>query len=218
MGNATQAESSPSEPPVPDIPVASNGFRIGMQGKNPQLKNVAVPFLQELGGALTKRGFTENIEQLNLPVTVQLAHQSRRREWTASSELTHFAISFALFMGDALTAWAAKKFYDEVYTVAIKPALQNLAKNFGSHSATQYDSPLTVSFSMFYQVERIQLTVNALCTNSAEIELAQAQFPLAQQRLLERLERFGIQGSQYTFHFSNGQLSAFPHISNDYVS
>jgi len=182
-------ENASIETPLPAVPASVDGFRFSMSGPNTQLEEVAVPFFVELEGALTPKGFTEDIENLNLPPEVQLAYRSRRGEMMAHGELVGICIGFALFMGNALTAWAAKKFYDEVYTTSIQPAIHNLAKNFLSHNdhksrKKRYITPLTVSFSMFYQVERIQLTVIAHCSNSVEIEQSEALIPIAQQLLL----------------------------------
>lgn len=195
----------------------SKGVRIGIDGYIHLTKHAGMPFQVELTAALEQLGFVEGTDAFDLPGTLQLVH--RAPELRMSGDVSGYLLAIGLFMGTNLSAWAIKKFYDEIYTGAVRPAFTKFGKRFEEKAGSDgsYPQPVMMTLSMYFDVDKIQVSVQARCKSPAELQRAEALLPLAYERALDRIERYGVQGRQYTYQISSGQLSEFPVISSEYL-
>ncbi len=77
---------------------------------------------------------------------------------------------------------------------------------------------MTISSAFFFSREQVQITAIATLKEPSDRELALKLFPLAFEKGVNWLERNGRRGRYLTFRIVDGNIDAFPIISNQPVS
>jgi hypothetical protein len=98
----------------------------------------------------------------------------------------------------------------------VLPRFSKIFTHAKKESDIQY--PMTISSAFFFSREQVQITAIATLKEPPDREVAFKLFPLAFEKGVNWLEKNGRRGRYLTFRIVDGNIDAFPIISNQPVS